>query len=443
MRIQIDPLWAPRKGIPECVTQVDAMSIHSAHMPGTPPMAIARLIMSQRPHTTQPAPSPLQTSTHTHHRLFLGPLPSDSDRVNKANTARVKRYRALLDRELRRTSDNDDDAGLVQEANMGALGRFPGLRRRRRSSASQSLAAEASAAPFFIIGGEFRSARKVDEHGTGPTPPIVLINPDIVRPGVDLSPDSNAAERDPPRPVSRPSIYPRSTMDRASFRTARETPVDTPNTLAPSKSIATPGTPFTARTGTTDFFSAKSTISPVDDLISVQDEDYQEAQGTDAASHEAIIDGASPLVTSPTRLDVSATSPRFRTKLRSALRNKASTSATPDIPPLSPSAVDTKGKRRTVQFPTEAASREPAPPREVLARTGMAVQGTSAGVVEAARSKQVKGAKGDARASSSVIPEEQDDGEDGEDEEPTVSLRGRGDSTDGMLEIIADDAIDH
>lgn len=318
---------------------------------------------------------------------------------------------------------------------MGALGSFPGLRQRRRSSASQTLAAEASAAPFFIIGHEFRSARKVDEHGTGPTPPIVLINPDIVRSGVNTSPDSNAAQREPPRPVSRPSIYPRSTMDCASFRTARETPVETPNTLAPSKtaskSIATPGTPFTARTGTTDFFSAKSTLSPVDDLVSVQDEESQEAPETDAASHEAIIDGASPLVMSPTRLDVSATSPRFRTKLRSALRKKTSTSAAHTISPLPLPADDTKGKRRTVQFPPEAASREPAPPREVLARTGSAVQGTSAGVVEAARSKQVKGAKEDG-VSSSVVPAK-DSGEAGEDQEEMVSLRGKRNSADGML----------
>lgn len=398
--------------------------------------------MPPRPHITQPAPSPLQASTHTHHRLFLGPLPKDSGRVNKANTARVKRYRALLDSKSRRTSshDDDDDAGLVQESQMGALGRIPGLRRRRRSSASEALAAGASTtAPFFIIGDEFRSAGKIDEHGTGSTPPIVLINPGILDSGATTPEESDVSHREAPKPVSRPSIYPRSTMDRASFQTARDTPMDAPNIGASgraSRSVVTPGTPFTARTGTTDFFSAKSTISPVDDTVTPfpgDDDDFADAEDPDAASNKAILDGPSPMTLSPTQLEEPATSARFRTKLRSALRKKgtpptALDTATPPVSGPSPDAY--KGKKRTVQFPNEATVRGPASPREVLARTGSAVKGTSAGVVEAARLKKTKDAKADACFSSNVIPESEDSGEnvtvgeEDDDEGGSIHLRG-------------------
>jgi hypothetical protein len=100
-----------------------APSFVSCTSPASPSSSDARpssrLRSAWRPRTSQPAPSPIQTSTHRHDRLFLGPLPSDSGKVNKAKTARTKRYQALLNRELGRASEDDGDAGLVQRERAG------------------------------------------------------------------------------------------------------------------------------------------------------------------------------------------------------------------------------------------------------------------------------------------------------------------------------------
>lgn len=399
------------------VTKVDTSSIHSALSRFPLPFERPPVdIMSQRPHTTQPAPSPTHASTHTHHRLFLGPLPDDSGKVN---TARVRRYRRIRGRE-------GDDAGLVDDVPTGVWRRI-GLRGRRRSDVSDVVTRDSAAAvPYFIIGEEFKDTTQPTEHGSAATPPIVLINPQILS---SAAGNEETKARQAPKPVSRPSIYPRTT-DRASFQTARSTPLDTPEPIPTgknvSKSAGTPGTPFTLRTGTTDFFSAKSTIVSPGDDTPLGESDEIEA----GASNVAILEASSPLAMSPPPMadPPAADSPRFRTKLRSALRKNATNPSTP----TGLAGPEQKGKnRRSVQFPVDssaASSKGPAPPREVLARTGSAVEGTSAGVVEAATRGKRKVREGGVRVEERGVSLDADDGEvvedDDQDEEKTVHLRG-------------------
>lgn len=295
------------------------------------------------PTTAQPAPSPVRAQTHTHHRLFLGPLPADAQGDSHARTRR-QRYR--------RASEHHE-AALVPDGSQGTRFSF---RRHRQSTSLDAGAQHERADPFFIIGAEFQPK---DSHDPGSTarPPVVLINPEILhRPSPSATPNPV-----PPQPISRPSIYPRKSTDRASFRTARSTAAG-PSTF--SKSVGTPGT---ARTGGTDFFSAKSSVSSLEEEV---------------ASDEAV-PPASAFVRSPSPLDEPRGEPspgKIRTTLRSALRRRDDDPG--DDPSPTKNAKGSNKARRTVYFPLDD---EPVEPGKVLARQGSAVVGTSAGVAEVAQ----------------------------------------------------------
>jgi hypothetical protein len=89
-------------------------------------------------------------------------------------------------------------------------------------------------------------------------------------------------------------------------------------------------------------------------------------------------------------------------------------------------AADTKGKqKRTVYFPLD----EPVAPKKVLERTGSAVAGTSAGVVEVAERKKELEAEAGKKVDVSVVQDDTFDEETGEvqdeeEEEEEVHLRG-------------------
>lgn len=133
-----------------------------------------------------------------------------------------------------------------------------------------------------------------------------------------------------------------------------------------------------------------------------------------------------PLVVTPAAEEPVLAEPKLRNKLRSALRRRTRVpeDAVPDV------HADTKGKqRRTVYFPVD----EPEAPRKVLERTGSAVAGTSAGVVEVAERKKERelereeeGKKVDVRVVQDDTFDEQEAGEvqEEEEEEEEVHLRG-------------------
>lgn len=316
---------------------------------------------------SQPAPSPIRAQTHTHHRLFLGPLPRESHQ----ETRKPSRPRASNEAALVSSTSHARGAGAR---------RFSFFRHRASASLDTGQRERDQGAPFFVIGREFQPAFASDDaHDEGsssaspPPPPVVLINRAI------LDGPSDPSEPTRPRPVSRPSLYPRKSTDRASFRTARSTAANPgPGLSGPSglsKPIGTPGTTRTGTTTTTDFFSAKSSVSDLEEEV---------------ASNEAII--APPTTTSafarsPSAMDSDPPITRIRTKLRSALRKKRDDHDDDDGDDDAVMAREeggTKGKgkqkRRTVYFPLD----EPVEPDKVLARRGSAVAGTSAGVVEEA-----------------------------------------------------------
>lgn len=354
------------------------------------------------PATAQPAPSPVRASTHTHHRLFLGALPPDSQSNNQA---RRQRYRRSLDHE---------DAALVPDTSSRPR-RFSFLR-NRKSTSLDGVEAQNTGEPFFVIGQEFQPKSKAHSSSSSSSdPPVVLINPEILSDPFDTSNPSGPPSA-PPKPISRPSLYPRTTTDRASFRTAKSTLPPTPGPSRTSKSIGTSGT---TRTGGTDFFSAKSSVSSFD-----TPEDDGQVAG-DGASDKAMI-SQTPLVVTPAAEEPVLAEPKLRNKLRSALRRRTRVpeDAVPDV------HADTKGKqRRTVYFPVD----EPEAPRKVLERTGSAVAGTSAGVVEVAERKKERelereeeGKKVDVRVVQDDTFDEQEAGEvqEEEEEEEEVHLRG-------------------
>ncbi|KAI5453578.1 hypothetical protein NCC49_005403 [Naganishia albida] len=315
---------------------------------------------------SQPAPSPIRAQTHTHHRLFLGPLPRES----LQETRKPSRPRASNEAALVPSTSHARGAGAR---------RFSFFRHRASASPDTAQREREQGAPFFVIGREFQPASASDDaHDEGsssasPPPPVVLINRAI------LDGPSNPSEPTRPRPVSRPSLYPRKSTDRASFRTARSAAATPgPGPSGPSglsKPIGTPGTTRTGTTTMTDFFSAKSSVSDLEEEV---------------ASNEAII--APPTTTSafarsPSAMNSDPPITRIRTKLRSALRKKRDHDDDDDVDDDAVMAREeggTKGKgkqkRRTVYFPLD----EPVEPDKVLARRGSAVAGTSAGVVEEA-----------------------------------------------------------
>lgn len=132
-----------------------------------------------------------------------------------------------------------------------------------------------------------------------------------------------------------------------------------------------------------------------------------------------------PLVMTPPAAEESAVAePKLRTRLRSALRRRSPVPE--DTVPVH--AADTKGKqKRTVYFPLD----EPVAPRKVLERTGSAVAGTSAGVVEVAERKKEREEEAEAgkKVDVSVVQDDTFDEETGEvqdeeEEEEEVHLRG-------------------
>lgn len=473
-------------------------------------------------HVNQPAPSPIRAHTHKQQRLFLGPLPAAFLTSDRVNTARRKYWN--LGSKARKGS-NAEDAGLVEDVTSPRALHFslPGSRRARSDSIPRGLEEDFDttivqpAGPFFTIGQEFQEptqpAPEQGDHGDDPiSPPIILVNETIL--GKSLKGTHNDLEdeqptfnkrhtsRPPPKPISRPSLYPRTTTDRLSYQTARsQIPAgsNTNNTASSSAfpgstsriTVATPGTIATTRTGTTDFFSARSEV-----LLdpSSSDEDDDDKVTTTNQNHPESIKSSDPVLPSdygtplsaspaPMTLATTPTSPRFSTKLRSALRKGSNRfrNLEEDAPTSHEEGgnIDASstvhrpkswGKKRTVQFPPEGSDHHtskqpdsiapastminpyspstsasdptlwsppdehpPAPPREVLARTGSSVAGTSAGIVEAAkkRRKREKMILGEDEAGSTVhvqvaemattVAEQE---ERGEDDPRKIVLRG-------------------
>ncbi|KAJ9120167.1 hypothetical protein QFC22_003066 [Naganishia vaughanmartiniae] len=440
-------------------------------------------------HINQPAPAPIRAHTHEQQRLFLGPLPAASlasDRVNKARrrywNLGSNRRSAGNDAETRRRRSSDD-AGLVQETTSprGLHFSLPAFRRSRSESVSAVEEEEFDTTitqpdgSFFTIGQEFRkpTERAVPaegDHGDDPIlPPVIFVNEAIVNPttgsnhleATDEQETSAHAKpaRPPAKPISRPSLYPRTTTDRLSYQTARSQVTNRNDDVSFSAILGstgrtvvdTPATMATTKTGTTDFFSARSEVivSSSDDDDDDDDDDRSTIKTTQKhpesiKSNDPVLRSeymSAPVVsTSPDQvISPTAASSRFSTKLRSALRNGSNRFKSLEEEG-DPADYESKswGKKRTVQFPLSTSSSSenpnfgqqpstsirglapsytgstsahpfiapspstsasdptlcspdeqmPAAPREVLARTGSSVAGTSAGVVEAARKKK-------------------------------------------------------